>query len=390
MSSDLQSAPGQEHGGPTGLDMARKRFQRGSVRLRGKMWYGRWREDEQLPDGQVVRREHSETLGTKKDLPTEKLALRELESRIKHINEVSYRPRLAANFEQFAERWQESVMITHKRSAQSSEKSHIKKHLLPRWGSLAMKQIEADPEAVQAWVSGLKVEPKTQKNIVTTARLMFDTAREWRYVTYNPFDKLRLRPRGLSEDEFALSLEQIRSIINMAPLPWKTLYWILGETGIRAGEVLALGFEHIDLTDPQIRIRRKVWRGEFETVKSRKGIRDFAISAELAEHLKEVAGGRKHGLLFADTEGNPVTYDHALKEVFQPFLEGLNIPRCGFHAFRHGNATLMDQLGVPMQTRMNRLGHEKPVTTLGYTHAVSEDDRVAADGIGKLLTEAIQ
>jgi integrase len=412
--------------------------------------FGRFREDEQLPDGIVLRREKQVYLGTTKELPTDKLAYRELEKHVQHINEVTYRPRLASDFASFADRWQASVMVTHKRSAQESEASHIRKHLIPRFGALTMKIIESDPEAVQAWVSGLKLEPKSVKNIVTTARLMFDTAREWRYVTYNPFDKLRLKPQGLKDEEFALSLEQIRSIIEAAPEPYKTLYWILGETGIRIGEGLALGFEHLDLKERLIFIRRKVWRGELETVKSRKGVRSFAISEQLAEHLKVFANGQKSGFMFtraaawkdtrspdngADGEGHkehrlcetegadgprrqvavvhatlaqsagsrhreqesspartvkPITYDHAVKEEFQPLLAKLGIPQCGFHAFRHGNATLMDQLNVPAKTRMDRLGHEKMDTTFGYTHGVSKDDRDIAAKLGDMISGSVQ
>jgi integrase len=73
--------------------------------------------------------------------------------------------------------------------------------------------------------------------------------------------------------------------------------------------------------------------------------------------------------MFVNADGKPITYDHALAEELQPLLEKLGIPKCGFHAFRHGNATMMDQQNVPMATRMDRLGHEKPATTMIYTHS---------------------
>jgi hypothetical protein len=64
--------------------MARRRFQRGSVLLRGKRkqkWVGRWREDVINSQGQLVRINRKEVLGTKSDFPTKKLAMRELEVR---------------------------------------------------------------------------------------------------------------------------------------------------------------------------------------------------------------------------------------------------------------------------------------------------------------------
>src|SRR4029077_20306739 len=43
-----------------------------------------------------------------------------------------------------------------------------------------------------------------------------------------------------------------------------------------------------------------------------------------------------------------------------PAARKLGIEKCGFHAFRHGNETVMDGEGVPMATRLNRLGHSDP------------------------------
>src|SRR6266568_5255099 len=74
--------------------MARRRFQRGSVLLRGKRkqkWVGRWREDVINKQGKLVRVNRKEVLGTKSDFPTKKFALRELELRIAPINRASYR-----------------------------------------------------------------------------------------------------------------------------------------------------------------------------------------------------------------------------------------------------------------------------------------------------------
>jgi integrase len=62
-----------------------------------------------------------------------------------------------------------------------------------------------------------------------------------------------------------------------------------------------------------------------------------------------------------------------LKHHLRPILDRLGIPRGGFHAFRHANATLMDSLGVPLRLRQERLGHSDPALTLGvYRHVLGE------------------
>ena len=74
------------------------------------------------------------------------------------------------------------------------------------------------------------------------------------------------------------------------------------------------------------------------------------------------------------------------KRKLYPLLKSMGIERCGFHAFRHGNATVMDQEQVPMATRQNRLGQSDARTTMGYTHAISEDGRRFAARLGQMLT----
>jgi hypothetical protein len=55
------------------------------------------------------------------------------------------------------------------------------------------------------------------------------------------------------------------------------------------------------------------------------------------------------------------------------------------HFRRAGNPTLLDQIGAPMAVRLNRLGHAEAQTTMGYTHAVTADERRIADELGKIL-----
>ena len=96
--------------------MARRRFQRGQLVLRGKrnpVWVGRYREDI-IRDGKIQRLEKWVILGTRTDYPTRKLALRALEDLLTDINNLSYRPRPVAQFSEFAKRWQEIVLSQHK------------------------------------------------------------------------------------------------------------------------------------------------------------------------------------------------------------------------------------------------------------------------------------
>ena len=188
---------------------------------------------------------------------------------------------------------------------------------------------------------------------------------------------------SIKDDESILTINK-----GSASEPHKTFYSILAETGIRGGEVCALRVDGLDLENAVIHVRQSVWRSQIQTVKSRKGNRRFPISAGLVERLRAYLRTWRPnslGLLFATKNATP--WDHSLvrKRKFHPLLKKLGIPQCGFHAFRHGNATLLDQIGAPRAVRQNRLGHAEAQTTMGYTHAVTADERRIADELGKIL-----
>ena len=370
--------------------MARRRYQKGSlVPNKGipanGLWIGRWREDVIQPDGTITRPYKWEVLGTIQDYPTRKLALRALEARLSTINSPTYRARPTATFAEFANRWDATVLSQHKPSTQSAIRSQLRRWLLPELGGCALKDL--DGQRLQAFVSKCHCNSKTTRNLVATLRMMWKSARAWGYVAHDPFDALVLPKRGLPKT-FALSLEETRRVIELANEPYKTFYSILAETGIRGGEICALRVADLDLGNAVINVQQSVWRRQIQTVKSRKGNRRFPISVELVEHLREYLKAWRPnslGLLFATKTGTP--WDHSLvrKRKFHPLLKKLGISQCGVHAFRHGNATLLDQIGAPMAVRLNRLGHAEAQTTMGYTHAVTADERRIADELGKIL-----
>jgi integrase len=390
--TDKIASQGQWVNGPKEVSMARRRYQKGSLLPKSGLpkkrgWVGRWREDVIQLDGTTRRPYKCEFLGTLQDYPTRKLALRALEARLSIINSPTYRARPTATFGEFANRWDAMVLSQHKRSTQSSTRSQLRKWLLPHLGGVAVKDL--DCQRLQAFVSNCQCNPKTVRNLVATLRIMWNIARAWGYVAHNPFDGLVLPKRGLAKT-FAFSLDEIRRIIESASEPYKTFYAVLAETGVRGGEVCALRVADLDLQGEGgvIYIHQSVWRGQIQTVKSRRGNRRFPISVALAEHLRGyLQSWRPNGLGLLFATGNGTPWDHSLvrKRKFHPLLRKLGIPKCGFHAFRHGNATLLDQLGAPMAVRQNRLGHADAQTTMGYTHTVTADERKIADELGRIL-----
>ena len=61
-------------------------------------------------------------------------------------------------------------------------------------------------------------------------------------------------------------------------------------TGLRQGELLGLRWSDLDAEAHKVRVRRAWVRGEFKSLKSRRGFRGVPLAKELAEALVELAG----------------------------------------------------------------------------------------------------
>src|ERR1035437_2768577 len=167
-------------------NLARRRYQRGSVFLRGKrvrVWIGRWLEDELQPDGSIQRIHKSEVMGSLKDYPTKRLAQRQLDARVSVVNSPTYRARPTATFHELSERWKTLVMSNHEESTQRSEKSDLRV-----WdavlGDVQVKDINC--ELLQQIISEDwkgKRSGKTIRNLVGTFRHAWDKAKVWGYDT---------------------------------------------------------------------------------------------------------------------------------------------------------------------------------------------------------------
>jgi integrase len=388
-----------QHVSEQGGSLARRRYQRGQVLLKKKFdengrvdkdqseWIGRWREDE-VRNGQLVRLRCRRFLGTLKQFKNKRQALKALGEHIKNagVNREDYRPLQAAKFADFAERWEEKVITQLKPSTQANFRSHLRKYLNPFFGEMHLRELRA--ETVQQFVASLTVSPKTAKNMIVTLRVLWNSAKAWGYVDHDPFAGIRL-PKSRSPRRMSLTLDEVQRLLAAADDSYKTFYWLAAETGMRAGELCGLRVEDLNLEQCQVTVNQSAWRGRISDPKTANGIRCFSLSRQLTLHLSNFLlrwRPNDNRLLFASRNGTPWDANLLVKRKLHPLLAQLKIARCGLHAFRHANATLMDRLHVPMKIRQQRLGHSDPRITLGtYTHLASSDDERIAMQLGEIL-----
>ena len=370
--------------------MARRRYQCGCVILKGQVWYGKYRDDVVEQDGTVRRVQRRTPLGTKEECPTKRLAERKLEQILCRINAVEYRPGRVATLAEFAERWKVEILTKGKDSSQGADKSHLTRHILPYLGKLRLDAIGVENQ--QTFVTHLadEVSYKSVLNILSTLSSILDTAKNWGYVCEGVDQhKLVLPGRGIKKEAACFTAEQIRNILQIAEDPWRLMFACAAFLGLRAGEILGLKAENIDLQTKTLNIKQSAWRGKVQTVKNTASENTLPIPAVLEGWFHEYLKMWKPnplGLLFCNRNGRAYTSQKVVEYQLWPLLDALKIKRAGFHAFRHAHTTLLLEGGASPKVAQRQLRHADARVTLNiYAHLVEGTHREAVEKLASFL-----
>ncbi len=332
------------------------------------------------PDGTPVRKSEAKNL---------------LQPYLNRVNEKSTFPsreRKTATFEAFAEIWERDYLVLSKPSTQSSVRTHLRL-LKAVFGIKDMRAIDAgDVQRLIAKLTREGKEPKTIRNVWGTIRLIWDAALAQKYVDATlPKPKL---PKNTKKKPRFFTLEDVaRIIVSGATEQQACVYWLFAETGIRAGELSGMRIQNVALD--RITIEQSVWGGEDQAPKTQNAVRTIAISPQLSELLWKQIGRQKavnQTRLFSVSTGSPLDMDVERSRRLAPILETLQLPKAGYHAFRHFNVSMMDALRVPLKTIQERIGHALTgsFTLDVYGHTLDwKGNEDAARGLGDELEKAV-
>jgi integrase len=173
------------------------------------------------------------------------------------------------------------------------------------------------------------------------------------------------------------------------PFGYRTIYTLAWNTGMRAGEILALTVSDVDFDRLTIRVNKssddksRVVRQP----KTRKSAASLPMSKSLASELRAYLDSAPNGagFLFPCADGTrPRKRESIVEYSLKPILRKLGIPEkdCGLHAFRYGLATELAESCVPITVLQQQMRHADVKTTLRvYAHAIPESQRSAMERV---------
>jgi integrase len=377
----------------------KRRFQKGTFVKRGNNWVGMWRVDTLQPDSTTKREQRSQTfIGL-----SERAARAAFQPILDAVNAANQAtppvPKTSDTVARAVVEWREHVAASLKPSTRRSVESHLRRHILPLLGDCPLSELTV--KKMQTFVTTLSSgtrKPKTIENILLTLSSILGSARKWGYkVPEVALSDLSL-PRRIKAKPRCYSADDMIRIVSSADEPLGTICFVLGSTGMRIGEVLALRLEDLDFTRQLIHVRSSVYAGTLGTPKSEASTASLPMPPVLATRLRTFLASKHYrqnglSLLFANRRLRPFSANKLREKKLRPLLTSLGIPLAGFHAFRHGVATTLIDRGASITTVGAQLRHSDPRITLElYAHVVPQSQRDAVEGLasaissGQLLT----
>lgn len=187
---------------------------------------------------------------------------------------------------------------------------------------------------------------------------------------FEPISPIRKLPRPVRTQT---ELDLIEGGIATASQPYRLIFTILRETGMRVGEVLALtpgdvtlaaGREGLLVRDPKNRYERLVILGPDATPKTLRGLKAWL-------RLIEKKGSSSHNPLFVSNRGTRLSYS-AVQYQWSLLCQKIKLVepdgnlRYTLHQLRHTRGSELVRQGVRMEVVQRVLGHRDIRSTQGY------------------------
>lgn len=284
--------------------------------------------------------------------------------------------------------WKEYKRPYVKQSTMAAYVLILENHIIPYFGdsdSLHEKEVQAF--VLQKLGSGLSTKSVKDILIVLKMVMKFGVKNEW--MSYYEWD-IKYPTSSVNKELEVLSVANHRTILNYIQTHFTFTglgIYISLSTGLRIGEICALKWSDINVTDGTITVSRTIERiyiieGEekhtelvINSPKTKNSCREIPMSKELlamVKPLKKVINDDFYVLTNDERPTEPRTY----RNYYNKLMSKLGIPKLKYHGLRHSFATRCIEAGCDYKTVSVLLGHSNISTTLNlYVHPNMEQKK---------------
>jgi integrase len=196
-----------------------------------------------------------------------------------------------------------------KPSGIASKETILRVHLIRRLGDKPLDQITTeDVQRLKADLRGRS--PKTVNNVLTVLSVALKTAVAWSVIGRMPCE-IALVPTTKPTATFLdfAAYDRLLASARADGVLATAIVMLGGDAGLRCGEMMALGWDDVNLAQRQLTVSRSEWKGHVTAPKSGR-VRHIPLTIRLAEALRNMRHLRSERVLVdaradADAEGGP-------------------------------------------------------------------------------------
>ena len=311
---------------------------------------------------------------------------------------------IVRNFTDVANEWLIHKIPVLKESTISKYTNIIQLHLIPFFyeqpvHNISYEKIERFYKTLllKETPRGRTLAPKTIIDILSVMKSIFYYASNKKYLLFLPVFHFEIKPHSKKLVILSEQNQKILSSYLCLNLNYQNLgFLICMYTGVRLGEICALTWEDVSLTEGSIYIHKTMQRIQREhdgkktmliiaNPKTPSSVRIIPIPDQLLQIIKSSNLPRKGYLLTGSTEKymEPRNYQYHFKKLLQRY----KIPETNFHTLRHTFATRCVELGFDIKTLSEILGHSNINITLNrYVHPSFNLKKQNMNKVDKLIT----
>ncbi|MYA95594.1 MAG: site-specific integrase [Nitrospinae bacterium] len=276
-----------------------------------------------------------------------------------------------------AERFMRTHVEKHLKPASvAAYRTVLEGHILPVLGGMGLEEVGGAEAA--ALHHGLRDTPVLANRAVHLLSRMYTLAEAWELVPPGRNPCLSVRRYRTRKRERFLTPEEYRRLGRA--LRWACAeggVWppaiaairLLALTGCRRGEILNLGWDDVDRTAGDLRLRD-----------AKAGPRMVPLTRPVLRVLDAIPRSEDNPWVIAGQRpGKPLT---GLHHYWRPIRERAGLPDVRIHDLRHSYASRALALGESLYTIGKLLGHTSVATSARYAHLMREAEREAAVRVG--------
>ncbi len=286
----------------------------------------------------------------------------------------------------------ESTYMRYIKTAENHIKPMLGKYPISKIDTNLMAQYVSDKLQTGRIDSSGGLSSKTMSDIMVIIKESFKYAETLGINTICRFERISFKKSNKEMRVLTASEEQrLMSVLMKDTDRYKLGVFICLYTGIRIGELCALKWKHISLTEKTIKIEHTMQRLQYEHTltenktriivtepKSNSAYRTIPLPDFVVNLISPFAGSSEGYVL--SENGFSVIEPRTMQNRFKSYLAEGNINDANFHSLRHTFATRCVEAGIDIKTISEILGHSNVKITLDkYVHSSMEQKRLSME-----------